>query len=333
MHVGNVSRRQFLAAASGLVIGTSLGGFRPVFAQGAPLRWGSASLGSTGYVIIEALASTVSRKSDLRGSAVSTSGAVENMALIGRNEIDLAQTTSLEWQSASRGEAPFKQSINPVQLLSYGIWDQPLIVRADSGIKTIADLAGKRICTGPAGGAATMLWRLLLTKAGLMDKVRPSYGSWRETHEGMKAGAFDAICTIMLNGKPASILTELEATVKVRVIPTSADLLKAIQAEQPGALLDTLTPANWPSLESEVISPAMSGILGSRPEVDDATGYTIVKTIYENAEDIRKISTELAMVDIKQATRFLLPAFPVNGGAAKYFKEQGVWRDELKARS
>ena len=333
MHVGNVSRRQLLAATSGLVIGTSLGGFRPVLAQSAPLRWGSASLGSTGYVIIEALASTVARKSDLKGSAVSTSGAVENMALIGRNEIDLAQTTSLEWQSASRGEAPFKQSIKPVQLLSYGIWDQPLVVRADSGIKTIADLAGKRICTGPAGGAATMLWRLLLTKAGLMDKVRPSYGSWRETHEGMKAGAFDAIATILLNGKPASIMTELEATVKVRPVAFSADLIKEVQSEQPGALANTLTPTNWPALESEALSPAMSGILGSRPEVDDATGYTIVKTIYENAEDIRKISTELAMVDIKQATRFLLPGFPVNGGAAKYFKERGVWRDELTARS
>ena len=255
------------------------------------------------------------------------------MALIGRNEIDLAQTTSLEWQSASRGEAPFKQSIKPVQMLSYGIWDQPLVVRADSGIKTIEDLAGKRICTGPAGGAATLLWRLLLTKAGLMDKVRPSYGSWRETHEGMKAGAFDAIATILLNGKPSTIMTELETSVKVRPVSFPADLIKAVQAEQAGAIMNMLTPKNWPALEGEAISPAMSGILASRAEVDDATGYTLVKTIYEKAEDIRKISTELAMVDIKQATRFLLPGFPVNGGAAKYFKEQGVWRDELTARA
>ena len=99
----------------------------------------------------------MSKESDLKGSSVSTSGAVENMALLGRNELDLAQTTSLELQSAYKGEAPFRQSIKPVQILSYGIWDQPLIVRADSGINNIEDLVGKRVCPGPAGGAAALL--------------------------------------------------------------------------------------------------------------------------------------------------------------------------------
>ena len=40
----SMTRRQALAAASSLVIGSSLGGFRPALAQAAPLRWGSAAL-------------------------------------------------------------------------------------------------------------------------------------------------------------------------------------------------------------------------------------------------------------------------------------------------
>ena len=75
------------ALGAGLVLGNSLGlGWRPAFAQEKPLRWGSASLGSTGYVIIEALASTVNRVTDIKGASVATQGAVENMALFGRGE-------------------------------------------------------------------------------------------------------------------------------------------------------------------------------------------------------------------------------------------------------
>ena len=149
----------------------------------------------------------------------------------------------------------------------------------------------------------------------------------------MKAGAFDAIATILLNGKRSSVLMELETTVNVKPVEFDRDLLNAVQKDQPGALLNTVSPAGWPSLTAEALSPAMSGILGSRPEIDNETGYTLVKTIYESSDDIRKISTELEMVTIEHATRFLLPGFPVNGGAAKYFKEKGVWRDELQIRA
>jgi hypothetical protein len=39
------------------------------------------------------------------------------------------------------------------------------------------------------------------------------------------------------------------------------------------------------------------------------------------------------MVRIDQATRFLLPGFPVNAGAARYYKEKGVWRNDLTERA
>lgn len=327
-----ISRRGVIGAGAGLVIGSSLGGFRPALAQQQPLRWGSASLGSTGYVIIEALASTVSRLTDVKGSSVATGGAVENMALIGRKEIDLGQTSSLEWPIAYKGEAPFKQKIEPVQLLCYAIWSLHPVVRADSGINTLADLAGKRIGPGPAGGNTALLWRMLLTKAGLNDKVRWNYASWRETYDGMKAGALDCIGSILVDGKPSSILNELETTVKVKPVKIERALIQEVQKDQPGAILHTITPAQWKTIDAPLDTPAASGILGTRPEIDDKTGYTIVKTIYDNADDIRKISPDLAMIRIDQATRFLLPGFPVNGGAAKFYKEKNVWRNDLTAR-
>ena len=179
------------ALGAGLVLGNSLGlGWRPAFAQEKPLRWGSASLGSTGYVIIEALASTVNRVTDIKGASVATQGAVENMALFGRGELDLAQTTSLDWGPARDGEAPFRQKIAPVQLLSYAVWNMHPLVRADSGLNRLEDLVGKRVSPGPAGGITTVMWRQLFQKAGLHDTVRWTYGSWRDLHDPVSLSFF-----------------------------------------------------------------------------------------------------------------------------------------------
>lgn len=326
------NRRQLLATAAGIVAGTSIGGFRPLSAQRPPLRWGSASIGSTGYVIIEALASTVSRLTELKGSSVATAGAVENMALIGRKELELGQTTSLEWPLAYKAEGPFKQKIEPVQLLSYAIWSQHMIARADSPLQRFEDLAGKRVGAGPAAGAAAHLFKVIFTKLGIYDKVRWNFGSWRETHDGFKAGAFDAIGTILLDGRPAPILREVETSMKVRPLLLAREVIQDLEKTHPGILHYVIPADRWGTLSAPLDTAAVSGILASAPTVSDTDGYTIVKTIYDNAEDIRKISPDLSLVRSDVATRFLLPGFPVNGGAAKYFKEKGVWRNELTAR-
>ena len=43
------------------------------------LQWGSSSIGSTGYVIMEGLANTVNRHTDLQNASMATSGGTENM--------------------------------------------------------------------------------------------------------------------------------------------------------------------------------------------------------------------------------------------------------------
>lgn len=331
-----MSRRKFLqssAALSGLVLGSSLGlGYRPAHAAGKPLKWGSASLGASGYIIIEALASTVSKYSDVKGSAISTGGAAENMALLGKKEIDLGQTTSFAWTPAKHGESPYTQKIEPLQMCSYAIWSFHPIVLASSKIYKLEDLVGKRVSPGPTGGVTTYVWKILFEKAGLYDKVKWSYGSWRETHDAIKSGAIDCGGTVLVAGKPAGSLAELASSHKLRLLEIDESLIKEVRKANPGIMIFTITPEMWDAVKkpTEVISAA--GILGAIPEVDNNTGYTIIKTIYDHAEEIRKISPVLKLIQMDFATKFLMEGFPVNGGAAKYYKEKDVWRNELSIR-
>jgi len=330
------TRRDILkkgAALSGLALGTSFGMGVPPVQAAKPLRWGSASPGASGYIIIEALASTVSKYSSVKGSAISTGGAAENMALLGSKEIDLGQTTSWSWTPAKNGEAPFKQKIEPVQMCSYALWSLHPMVLASSDVKTLDDLKGRRISPGPAGGVTTYVWKLLFEKAGLADKVDWSYAGWRESYDALRSGAIDCTGTVLVAGKPGGALAELASSEKLRLLDVDPDLIKEVTDANPGAMTFTITPELWDAVSRPVDLISVAGILGTLDEISNDTGYTIIKNIYDHAEEIRKISPVLRLINLDFATRFLMPAFPVNGGAAKFFKEKGIWREELPIRA
>lgn len=106
-----VNRRSVLRLAAGGAVGLSGLAGLPVDAFASKitppvLLWGSSSLGSTGYVIIETLSAMVNKKTKIRSSSMSTSGGGENMALIGEGVIHLGQTTSSDWPAAIKGEKP-----------------------------------------------------------------------------------------------------------------------------------------------------------------------------------------------------------------------------------
>lgn len=298
------------------------------------LQWGSASLGSTGYVIITTLAATVSKFTKLRCSSLSTSGGAENMALIGNGTLDLAQTTSSDWQDAVAGKGRYHgHPVKALQMFSYTAWQVTPMVRADSKIKTLHDLVGKRVMPSTAGGATAPVWHTIFKAAGIEDKVQWTYGSWTETYGAFKSGAANCVPTLMTGGRPSPLMIELQTTVPIRVLDIPEELQKAAQQANPGILFDVLTPAQEKYLSAPTAMVSAGGILAANPRVDEQTGYEITKAILDHASFVRSKGEQLQDVSLAYATKFLIPAYPVHPGAARYLKEKGVWRNDLKVAS
>ncbi|MDA0991088.1 MAG: TAXI family TRAP transporter solute-binding subunit [Verrucomicrobia bacterium] len=326
-----------MLGASRLALGgavlTAAGPFSDALAAQKIYQWGSASLGSTGYVIITALAAAVNKFSEpkLRNSSLSTAGGAENMALIGEGVLDFAQTTSTDWLPATKGTGRYKD--NPVkimQMFSYTAWNLSPMVRADSGIKTLADLAGKKIMPASAGGATTGMWHTLFKAAGLFDKVNWTYGSWTETYGAIKSGAADCIPINLTNGRNSPLVTELEVSnIPMRVLDIPEDVVKKAQALNPGLLSAVVQPGGIKFLDKPTRLVTLGGILGVHPRVDAETAYNVTKTILDNADFIRKKGVQLQDVSPEFATQQLIANYPVHPGAARYLKEKGVWRDDL----
>ncbi|WP_447555508.1 TAXI family TRAP transporter solute-binding subunit [Vreelandella sp. EE22] len=324
----DIRRRQLLQAGA-LGVGIAL---FPGILQAAPrreLRWGSASLGSTGYIIIEALAQTVQRESELRSTTLATSGGAENLVMASRQEIDFGQTTSTDWPPATKGERPFREPIDARQVFAYTVWNIPLIVRADSDIHSLADLAGKRVMPSTAGGATAIMHQTILEAAGVADQVDWTYGSWNDTFSAFQSGAVDAIPSTLTNGRPSPSLAEIDSTVEFRVLPIEPEVLERAQQINSGLLSTTVSSEQWDKVEGEMLMPAISGLLATHPGVSDEDAYAVCKAVFDNAEQVRRIGSQLQDVSVEFAVAYLLADYPVSAGAARYFQEQGVWRDEL----
>ncbi|EWH02974.1 TAXI family TRAP transporter solute-binding subunit [Halomonas sp. BC04] len=321
-------RRQLLQAG---MIGVGVAMFPGILAASPnrELRWGSASLGSTGYIIIEALAQSTQRNSGTRSTTLSTSGGAENMVMLSREEIEFGQTTSTDWPPATQGERPFPGPIDARQVFAYTVWNIPLIVRADSDIHSLADLAGKRVMPSTAGGATAIMHQTILQAAGVADDVNWTYGSWNDTFSAFQAGSVDAIPSTLTNGRASPALAEIDSTVEFRVLPIEPEVLERAQAINSGLLATTVSAEQWDKVEGEMLMPAISGVLATRPGVTDDEAYAVCQAIFDDPEQVRRVGSQLQDIGVEFAVAYLLPNYPVNAGAARYFQERGVWRDEL----
>jgi uncharacterized protein len=317
----NLTRRAILTGLGGAAgvsaLGPVLGNADKAFAASKIYQWGSASLGSTGYQIITVLSAAASKFSGERHASLSTAGGAENMALIGQEVLDFGQTATTDWYPAINGEGRYKgKPVKATQMFSYTVWQCSPLVRADSGINSIEDLAGKRVMPATAGGATTGMWHTFFEAAGMKDKVNWTYGSWNETFDALASGAVDCIPGLLTAGNPSGGIQRLETTHKLKVLPVSAELI------------DQTT---WKTVKDPTLMLSFGGVLVARPDVPEEVAYAVTKSIYDNAEFVRKRGgVKLKDVTLKFATEFLMPAYPVHAGAAKYFKEKGVWRPELK---
>lgn len=293
------------------------------------LKWGSASLGSTGYIIIEALAQAVQRHSEMPSSTLSTSGGAENMALIGRGDIDFGQTTSTDWPVATQGKKPFSEPVDARQMFAYTVWNIPLIVRADSDIQSYADLAGKRVMPSTAGGATAIMYQTLLQAANVADSVDWTYGSWNDTFNAFKSGAVDAIPAVLTNGRASPSLAEIDTSTPFRVLPITAEIIERGKSINGGLISSEVGQDQWAKADGDMLMPAISGVLATRPGVTDDEAYAVCQAIFENSEEVRNVGSQLRDVSVEFATQYLLSDYPVNAGAARYFQERNVWRDEL----
>jgi uncharacterized protein len=324
--MNRVSRRSLLLAPVPVYAITT--GRFSVLAQSTRLSIATGGTGGVYYPYGGALANLLSDDEkglpDAEVTAEETSASVDNMYLIDSQDADIAFVLADTAWDATQGNDPFEEPINGVALATlYNNYTQ-IVVKADSGIASIADLAGKRVSVGSPGSGTEVIANRILEASGIDPKegIEVENLGAAESADAMKDGNIDAF--FWSGGLPTSAITDLGATANMQIaLLPHPEVLGALQ-ETYGAFYSTATiPADtYPGQTEDVEVVIVPNILVVNGEMDEQLAYDITRILFEGKADLAAAHPAANELTLENATTN--SPIPYHPGAIRYYEEQGV---------
>lgn len=311
-----------LVAASAVVaalLAGGCGGDRSAAGGGTRLSIATGNTTGVYYVLGGGLAELIDKHlPGHRATAEATGASVENIQRVVRGQSDIAFTLADTAADAVKGTGAFTEP-QPIRALAR-LYDNytHVIARADAGIKSVADLRGKRVSTGSPNSGTEVIALRLLAAAGLdPDKdVSRQALSLPETVQGLKDGTLDAL--VWSGGLPTSGITDLVTSMRdeVTFVPLN-DVLPAMRAAHGPVYGEGTIPAAVYGTPSDVPTIVVPNLLVVNASMDAKLAEDLTRLIFEHKAELEKVH-----VSAKEITRADAPKtdpVPLHEGAAKYY--------------
>ncbi len=325
--MNNVIRRA-TALAPALAVG--LVWFAPDHAD-AQLRRiaiGSNPAGTNYYVVASGIAKLLQDETGIPSTVRPFSGSSVYMPMLQRGEIALGINTQIDSQSAFMALDPYPVSMSNLRLIAAMMpLRDNLMVRAESGMTTVDELRGKRVVVAIRSNVALERWHwTILATAGLgpddIDMV--SVASLPDGVRLLTEGRVDAAPI----GIATALARQAEATIPggIRFLGIGSDE-GALTDTVPGAHVDLFTPEMAAvGVPEPVRLVRFATYLNTGAHLGDDDAYLIVKTIHQQWELLRRDYALLSPVPADAIAPADSP-HPYHPGAARYFREAGLWTD------
>src|SRR5690348_13495457 len=276
------------------------------------------------YPLGVALANVIGKAMpNVKTSVQATKASVENLNLLqaGRGEIAFTLGDSLSDAWKGNEEAGFKQPLKKLRGIAaiYPNYIQ-VVARADSGIKTLADLKGKKISVGAPKSGTELNARAVLHAAGIdyKDFSKVEYLPFGESVELMKNRQIDV--TLQSAGLGVSSLRDLAASVPIVVVPIPPDIVKKIG--DPAYIDATIPAGTYNGQSADVATAAVQNFLVTHDGVSADIVYGMTKALWTSLDQLVAAHSAARAIDLKKALSGM--PVPLHPGAEKYYKEVGL---------
>ena len=202
-----------------------------------------------------------------------TNASVDNMQLLESDQAQLALALGDVVSDAVNGENTFTAPIDVCSLGNLYNNYVHFFTTADTGIKTIEDLRGKRVSPGAVGSASEVTADRIMQAAGSTRRPTSSASSWgAETVAAIQDGTVDA--GAWSGGLPTGAIVDLASTDELVLIPTgeyAADLSKEYGDYYFEGEIPAETYEGQDEASPQVVSP---NILVVRSDMDESSRRT-----------------------------------------------------------
>jgi TRAP transporter TAXI family solute receptor len=295
------------------------------FAADKNISIGTGAMSGTYYPLGVAMAKMWSAAGiGVNVGAEATGGSVENARHIKSKTMEVGFVESLIADWAYKGQEMFKDAKveNIRGLISLYPNTIQTVVKADSGIKSYADLKGKKVACGIQGSSSVLAIRVVLETYGIpFSEIKPQYLAYGPAMELLKDGQVDAV--LVDAGAPTSSIIDIVSQHKVKILSIDrANIAKIIQKYPYFSSATVIPKGTYSGINEDVVTTGSLATLCIAAEMPDDLVYNMTKALIEKRDEVAKVHEKGKTIDLKTALNGF--SIPIHPGALKYYKEKGA---------
>jgi TRAP transporter TAXI family solute receptor len=259
---------------------------------------------------------------DARPTAQATKASVENLNLLdaGKGEIAFTLGDSLAFAWAGDADAGFKKKLEGLRTVAaiYPNFIQ-VVASQESGIKTLADLKGKRVSVGAPKSGTEINARAILGAAGLKyeDLGKVEYLPFAESVELMKNRQLDA--TLQSAGLGVASIRDLASSVPITIVEVPAADIEKIGLPYVPV---TIPAGTYTGQDAAVSTAGVQNFLVTRADLSDDLVYAMTKSMFDHLDQMTAAHAAAKGISLEKAAKD--SPVPMHPGAERFYKEKGA---------
>jgi uncharacterized protein len=290
------------------------------------IAWGGSNPGGVMYYMVGAAGTIISEKlPQYNITQVTTGGSTENAKRIIKGELDMGIVYGAHVFMAQKPEGPFASGDKGTMMRGVAKAYKGLtyfVTLPGTGIKTLADLKGKKVALGPPGSGTVFNCSNILRANGMLDDVKPSMMTFADAGRALGNGQIDALCQ---SSAPAAAVKELAETKGAQVIAYSAAELAKISGTYPFYVKGTMPATTYKGVPA-VDLPYLTVYWVAHERVPAKAVEDILNLVYQPDIKKRLAAGHKAWAQMEpDTTNFEQLGVPMHPGAVAYYKSKGLW--------
>jgi uncharacterized protein len=289
------------------------------------LSFGTAPPGGAFFVVGGALAEVLNAQPAESWSftAEATSGSQENIRRLATGELDFALSNAAITYFGVRGTEGWDRPypVRAVMTLAPNV--ALFLTQANSGVRQIADLKGRRVGVGPAGAGFEYFVQPLLAAHGVTYQDFTPLNATQAAAVDMLADG-SAAAVFVGGAIPTASITQASASMDILFVPFDQAAVDRLVTEY--VFFDRATiPAGTYRNQDE---PFMGLDVGSMHVItsadqDEDVVYRVTKALYESREQVLQRHAAGAAIEAANVVRDTGTEF--HPGAIRFYREIGIW--------
>lgn len=289
-------------------------------------RIGTGGTAGTYYPVGGMIANAVSQPGKIVATAAATNGSVANVNGIsgGSLESGFSQSDVATWAQKGTGIFIGKPHVPGLRMIA-NLYPETIhvVVKKGSGIKSVADLKGKRVALDEPGSGTLINARLVLAAYGVQEAdIKPEYIKPNQAGDKMKDGSLDAF--FFTGGAPAGAIAELaSAGSGIELLPIDGPQANGLRMASPFFANDTI-PADTYKGVAAVNTLSVGAQWVTSDKADAETVYLVTKALFSDAtqKTLQSGHPKGKMITLKNAVQGV--GIPFHPGAERFYKEAGA---------